>query len=87
MTSPRSTPYQQNSDLVAEFQQLAGRLNVAMGLAVAAVGGDEPPATFGDWQRGPAWSTSKVPLAIAAYRQQHAVTDAMKAAITCLLTG
>jgi hypothetical protein len=38
---------------------------------------------LGDWQRGTAWSTIKVPLAIAALREQDPpqVTDAMKAAI------
>ena len=39
---------------------------------------------WGDWQEGPAWSTSKVPLVIAAYRQGNPpqVTGMMKAAIT-----
>lgn len=53
-----------------------------MGLAVTAVGSNEPPTIYGDWPPGPAWSTIKVPLAIAAYRQQHHVTASMKAAIT-----
>jgi hypothetical protein len=37
-----------------------------------------------DWQEGPAWSTIKVPLVIAAYRQGNPphVTGMMKAAIT-----
>jgi hypothetical protein len=39
---------------------------------------------WGDWQEGPAWSTIKVPLVIAAYRQGNPpqVTGMMKAAIT-----
>jgi hypothetical protein len=82
MTSPRSSPPPQNVDLAAEFTQLAGRLNATMGLAVTAVGSNEPPTIYGDWPPGPAWSTIKVPLAIAAYRQQHHVTATMKAAIT-----
>jgi hypothetical protein len=40
--------------------------------------------TLGDWLEGPAWSTIKVPLVIAAYRQQkpQQVTATMNAAIT-----
>ena len=40
--------------------------------------------TWGDWQEGPAWSTIKVPLVIAAYRQGNPlqITGMMKAAIT-----
>ncbi|WP_253861547.1 serine hydrolase [Mycobacterium asiaticum] len=84
MPMPPSTPPPPNAptDLAAEFIQLATRLNASMGLAVSAVGSSEAPLTYGDWQQGPAWSTSKVPLAIAAYRQQHKVTDKMRAAIT-----
>ncbi|WP_241010620.1 class A beta-lactamase-related serine hydrolase [Mycobacterium camsae] len=82
MTSPSSAPAAQHPDLAAEFAQLASRLNARMGLAVTAVGSDEPPAMYGDWQQGPAWSTIKVPLAIAAYRQQHNVTAQLKATIT-----
>jgi hypothetical protein len=69
-------------DLAAEFAQLAGRLKATMGLAVTAVGGEQPVMLWGDWQQGPAWSTIKVPLVIAAYRQHSKVTDKMKAAIT-----
>ena len=40
--------------------------------------------TLGQWQSGPAWSTIKVPLVIAALREEQPpiVTDAMTAAIT-----
>jgi hypothetical protein len=68
--------------LAAEFAQLAGRLNATMGLAVTAVGSNEPALTYGDWQQGPAWSTIKVPLAIAAYRQQRQVTADLRITIT-----
>ncbi|MGH3970205.1 MAG: hypothetical protein ACRDTV_19320, partial [Mycobacterium sp.] len=55
-----------------------------MGIAVTAVGDGETPMPLGDWTIGKAWSTIKVPLTIAALREQdqHQVTDAMKAAIT-----
>ncbi|BDB41929.1 serine hydrolase [Mycobacterium kiyosense] len=76
-TAPPGQP-----DLASEFAQLAARLNATMGLAVAAVGSAEPPATWGSSEQGPAWSTSKVPLVIAAYREQGHITDKMRAAIT-----
>ncbi|MGB8388911.1 serine hydrolase, partial [Mycobacterium sp.] len=49
-----------------------------------AVGNGQPATTLGDWPEGPAWSTIKVPLVIAAYRQRQppTITDQMKAAIT-----
>jgi hypothetical protein len=55
-----------------------------MGIATSAVGTGQSVTTWRDWQEGPAWSTIKVPLVIAAYRQQNPrqVTDVMKAAIT-----
>jgi len=48
------------------------------------VGAGQTPMTLGQWQSGPAWSTIKVPLVIAALREQRppVVTDAMTAAIT-----
>ena len=68
----------------AEFTQLENSLHAKMGVAVSAVGNGQVPLMWGDWQEGPAWSTVKVPLVIAAYRQQkpQQVTDQMKAAIT-----
>ena len=70
--------------LAAEFTQLENSLHAKMGVAVSAVGNGQAPMTWGDWQEGPAWSTIKVPLVIAAYRQGNPpqVTDMMKAAIT-----
>lgn len=80
--TPRPAPNALPADMAAEFAQLAGRVNARMGLVVSAVGGNQPLKTFGDWSQGPAWSTSKVPLVIAAYRQQRQVTNQMRAAIT-----
>jgi hypothetical protein len=89
-STPPPTPAQHSApppqaaptDLAAEFAQLAGRMNATMGLAVAAVDNGQSVTTWGDWSQGPAWSTIKVPLVIAAYRQQHKTTDRMRAAIT-----
>jgi Beta-lactamase enzyme family len=81
---PQAVPNDQAASLAAEFTQLENSLHAKMGVAVSAVGNGQAPVTWGDWQDGPAWSTIKVPLVIAAYRQQNPeqVTDLMKAAIT-----
>jgi hypothetical protein len=70
--------------LAADFAQLQSQLHGEIGIAVSAVGSGASPSTLGDWQTGPAWSTIKVPLAIAALRQENPpqATAAMKAAIT-----
>jgi hypothetical protein len=70
--------------LAADFAQLQSQLHAEIGLAVSAVGSAASPSPLGDWQTGPAWSTIKVPLAIAALRQENPprVTAAMEAAIT-----
>jgi hypothetical protein len=72
------------ADLVAEFAELANTLHSAVGVVVSAAGDGQNLVTLGDWQTGPAWSTIKVPLAIAALREEDPpeVTDAMRAAIT-----
>jgi hypothetical protein len=73
------------SNLDADFAKLQAQLHAPVGIAVTAVGSNQPPMTLGDLQRGPAWSTIKVPLAIAALRQENpptTVTSAMSAAIT-----
>ena len=70
------------TSLADDFEQLQGRLQGQIGLAIAPAGNGNAPWVFGDWQTGPAWSTIKVPLAIAAYRENPRVTDAMRAAIT-----
>jgi hypothetical protein len=70
--------------LAAEFAKLEAKLNAKVGVVVGAVGNGQNFTTLGEWKEGPAWSTIKVPLVIAAYRQQdpQQVTDAMRAAIT-----
>ncbi|MBF6215356.1 hypothetical protein IU433_31105 [Nocardia puris] len=64
------------------FQELTAQLSGTFGMAVMPVGG-ERMVTFGDWTTGPAWSTMKVPLVIAAQRDNAgASTWSMSAAIT-----
>jgi len=79
---PASTP--PPTTLAAEFTQLENRLHAKMGIAVSAGGHGQAPMEWGDWQVGPAWSTIKVPLVIAAYRQGNPpqVTAVMRSAIT-----
>jgi hypothetical protein len=69
--------------LEADFKQLETSLNAKVGIAFSAVGDGQNPTRWGEWQEGPAWSTIKVPLVIAAYRQQQPprITDAMRAAV------
>lgn len=50
----------------ASFDELSRRLAGEVGIAIARVG--RAPLSVGPWTSGVAWSTSKVPLAIAALR-------------------
>ena len=72
------------ADLAGDFARLEAQLHAVIGVAVSAVGDGQAPITLGEWQSGPAWSTVKVPLVIAALREERppVVTDAMSAAIT-----
>ena len=68
----------------AEFASLAAELDATVGIVVRPVGAGPAPVTAGEWSTGTAWSTIKVPLAIAGLRATDppAVTDAMRAAVT-----
>ncbi|AXK88332.1 hypothetical protein IU443_16805 [Nocardia farcinica] len=68
--------------LAVEFTQAQPRLRGQVGLAIMPVGGNRT-TVFGDWTTGLAWSTIKVPLAVAALRRdpEGAMADA-EAAIT-----
>ncbi|MEJ2579589.1 MAG: hypothetical protein P8Z68_10950 [Kineosporiaceae bacterium] len=63
--------------LSAEFARLTGTLQVrSAGLVFAPVGG--PTTALGTWTSGPAWSTVKVPLSLAARnRAGSAAVDAL----------
>ncbi|WP_324195925.1 serine hydrolase [Nocardia terpenica] len=68
--------------LAADFADLLPSLNGHAGMAIQAVGGDRP-VTMGNWTTGPAWSTMKVPLALAVLRTNgNTGTYQMSAAIT-----
>jgi hypothetical protein len=85
-SSPAASPPPppSNDPLAADFALLETKVKAKLGVVVSAVGNGQNFTTLGEWKEGPAWSTIKVPLVIAAYRQQNPqqVTDAMRAAIT-----
>lgn len=56
-------------------------LNGKVALALMPVGSTRA-VSLGDWTTGPAWSTMKVPLALAALRQSSAVSGSATSAIT-----
>lgn len=71
--------------LAADFAQLQSQLHAKTGVVLRPVGeAPRDPVILGDWSSGPAWSTIKVPLVIAALRQQDSdqITNPMIAAIT-----
>ncbi|OBI00978.1 hypothetical protein A5678_17420 [Mycobacterium sp. E2733] len=83
--SPPANSAPTNSTVLAtDFSQLENKLQATMGIAVGAVGNGRDPLTLGDWRSGPAWSTMKVPLTIAALREEDPpqLTSEMTAAIT-----
>jgi hypothetical protein len=69
--------------LAASFDELTEHLSASVGMVITPVGVSEPAVRLGDWSTtGPAWSTIKVPLAIAALRQQGSSDSLIDAAIT-----
>ncbi|PWV81487.1 hypothetical protein DFR69_101830 [Nocardia neocaledoniensis] len=69
--------------LTAEFTQLQAQLPGQVGMALMPVGGGRM-TIYGDWTTGIAWSTMKVPLAVAALRhdQDQSIFEMVQAAIT-----
>jgi hypothetical protein len=80
----KSAPAAQAATLSADFARLETKLPAVVGIAVGPCGNGKAPIMLGSWRSGPAWSTIKVPLVIAALRENipPRVTDAMAAAIT-----
>jgi hypothetical protein len=70
--------------LVEDFSQLKASVKATIGIVLAPVGGSGTPLSLGNWHSGPAWSTIKVPLVLAALREEQSpsVTKQMTAAIT-----
>jgi hypothetical protein len=69
--------------LKADFAKLQSAIDGTIGLIIAPAGNAASPVTLGQWTTGPAWSTIKVPLIIAALRENHSteITAEMRAAI------
>jgi hypothetical protein len=68
--------------LQASFSELAAAIPATIGLAIAPVG-ENTVSSFGAWSSGVAWSTIKVPLAIATLRVKRSGAEALtKKAIT-----
>jgi beta-lactamase class A len=74
------------ASLAGEFAELQRRLHAKTGVVLRPVGAgaEGSPTALGAWNSGPAWSTIKVPLVIAAMRQQdtNEMTKPMIASIT-----
>jgi hypothetical protein len=75
-------PAPDTGTLATDFAALQDDLHGTVGLAVMPVGGDRA-ITLGTWSSGIAWSTIKVPLALAALRHDPSgLADTAAAAIT-----
>ncbi len=72
--------------LAADFTELQQGFRGSAGLAIMPVGGKKM-VTFGNLSSGPAWSTIKVPLAIAALRNSASYASYASAAITASDNG
>lgn len=59
------------AELKTAFAQLQEELDAQVGVVIGAVGSNQDLTVLGDWQHGPAWSTMKVPLTIAALLEQE----------------
>jgi hypothetical protein len=82
VTSPASPPSIPPTDLEASFEESARTSSATVGMVVTPVGRGGPTLRLGDWSYiGPAWSTIKVPLAIAAVRRQTSDPSLVEAAI------
>jgi hypothetical protein len=70
--------------LIDDFSELQASVKAVIGIALAPVGGSGTPLSLGTWRSGPAWSTMKVPLVMAALREKQSphVAEQMTAAIT-----
>jgi hypothetical protein len=84
VAAPAPSPSLRAESLETDFIQLRSTMDGPVGIALGPVGTTKEPILLGDWLSGPAWSTMKVPLAIAVLRAEDppTVTDSMTAAIT-----
>lgn len=80
----QNSPPASQTSLSASFDALRATLAGDVGVALVGIGTPDQPLALGGWTEGPAWSTIKVPLAIAAVRDSGATESdaAIVAAIT-----
>lgn len=71
-----------SADAQTSFDQLAGSLSGPVGIAVSGVGSGQQVEQLGSLQSAIAWSTSKVPVAMAAIAAGVADSGDLQAAIT-----
>jgi hypothetical protein len=76
------TPPDAARSLAADFAELQNDMDAQIGIVLAPVGATGKPVELGRWTSGPAWSTIKVPMIMAALRETDRITHAMTAAIT-----
>lgn len=81
---PTSSSATVPAGLTESFVALSQSLKADVGLVVGPTGAFGGAIVFGGWMAGPAWSTSKIPVVIAAIREQNLSTPstAMREAIT-----
>jgi len=70
--------------LESDFKDLQHQINGDVGLVLKPIGEGNSEVVLGSWTSGPAWSTIKLPLSIAALREyaEPKATSDMVAAIT-----
>jgi hypothetical protein len=73
------------ADLNTDFAQLQAAIGAPIGIVVTSLGSaGVAPIVLGDWRNGPAWSTSKVPVSIAALREDSSLD--LLAAVSSAIT-
>lgn len=84
LSAASSEPVAIRAGLAESFAALRQSINADIGLVVGPIGAAGGALIFGDWSSGPAWSTSKVPVVMAAMREQNLSTPSttMREAIT-----
>lgn len=76
-----AAPWNDSADSESLTSQLNSILGAQAGIAILPVGGAQP-VTAGDWEQGVAWSTIKVPLAMAALKAVPSSYNNATSAIT-----
>lgn len=74
-----------SADLLSRsFADFVSPIDASVGIVAVPVGRRGPVISLGQWKEGPAWSTSKIPLVLAALDEdpERHVTASMQMAIT-----